>query len=167
MGWKETRYWRTLVSIVGAAFALVKGTEDGKIDASWGGDPSTLCPLDGDGLVPVEHMPGDIVAQTLVATAVKTTDYTAVVGDRVLVDTATTGSVIITMPSSPAPAQGDRVGICSVSVHASRTLTVAGGGANVQTVADDGFDTSTIWSQITLISVVYEFITGYGWVRVQ
>lgn len=107
-------------------------------------------------------------ARQLVATDVKTASYGAIVGQRVLVNVATTGSLTITMPSSPPPQQGDQVGVCSVAVHGSRTLTVAGsGGNNVQNAGDDGFSASTAWSQVVLVSLVYEFVTGIGWVRVQ
>ena len=98
-------------------------------------------------------------------TGVKTADYTAVDHDLVRVDVNTTGSFTVTMPSSPAPTAGrSRVMIASVVTHATRTLTIAGGGANVQKSDDSGFASSTVYDQVTLTTFILTY-TSSGWVR--
>lgn len=69
----------------------------------------------------------------LTPTGVKTANYSAVVGDLVPCDLATTGSFTVTFPT--APADGSVLAVKIVAISGSRTLTVALGGSDVFNVA--------------------------------
>lgn len=69
----------------------------------------------------------------LTPTAVKTANYTAVAGDLVPCDLATTGSFAVTFPT--APADGTVLGVKVVAISGVRTLTLTLGGSDVFNVA--------------------------------
>jgi hypothetical protein len=104
-------------------------------------------------------------------TALKAADYTAVAWEHVLVDmAAAAGNVTITMPTSPAPAVGDRVKVSDVAagggVGVGFTLRVATTFAPTSTthyaaspyaVADIGSGGSVVGANAELVYV------GTGW----
>ena len=88
---------------------------------------------------------------------VKTSAYTAVAGDRLLADTATTAAFTITLPS--APAVGDEIHILdSAANFDSANLTVARNGKKIQGATAD----LTITTENTGIGLVFMSDT-YGW----
>ena len=88
---------------------------------------------------------------------VKTSAYTAVAGDRLLADTATTAAFTITLPSSPAV--GDEIHILdSAANFDSANLTVARNGKKIQGATAD----LTITTENTGIGLVFMSDT-YGW----
>jgi len=87
----------------------------------------------------------------------KTSAYTAVAGDRLLADTATTAAFTITLPS--APAVGDEIHILdSAANFDSANLTVARNGKKIQGATAD----LTITTENTVIGLVFMSDT-YGW----
>ena len=87
----------------------------------------------------------------------KTANYTAVAGDRLLADTATSGAFTITLPS--APAVGDEIHILdSAANFDSANLTVARNGKKIQGATAD----LTITTENTGIGLVFMSDT-YGW----
>jgi len=88
---------------------------------------------------------------------VKTSAYTAVAGDRLLADTATTAAFTITLPSSPAV--GDEIHILdSAANFDSANLTVARNGKKIQGLTAD----LTLTTENTGIGLVFMSDT-YGW----
>jgi len=88
---------------------------------------------------------------------VKTSAYTAVAGDRLLADTATTAAFTITLPS--APAVGDEIHILdSAANFDSANLTVARNGKKIQGLTAD----LTLTTENTGIGLVFMSDT-YGW----
>jgi len=88
---------------------------------------------------------------------VKTSAYTAVAGDRLLADTATTAAFTITLPSSPAV--GDEIHILdSAANFDSANLTVARNGKKIQGATAD----LTLTTENTGIGLVFMSDT-YGW----
>ena len=88
---------------------------------------------------------------------VKTSAYTAVAGDRLLADTATTAAFTITLPS--APAVGDEIHILdSAANFDNANLTVARNGKKIQGATAD----LTITTENTGIGLVFMSDT-YGW----
>jgi len=88
---------------------------------------------------------------------VKTSAYTAVAGDRLLADTATTAAFTITLPS--APAVGDEIHILdSAANFDSANLTVARNGKKIQGATAD----LTLTTENTGIGLVFMSDT-YGW----
>jgi hypothetical protein len=88
---------------------------------------------------------------------VKTSAYTAVAGDRLLADTATTAAFTITLPS--APAVGDEIHILdSAANFDSANLTIARNGKKIQGATAD----LTITTENTGIGLVFMSDT-YGW----
>ena len=88
---------------------------------------------------------------------VKTSAYTAVAGDRLLADTATTAAFTITLPS--APAVGDEIHILdSAANFDNANLTVARNGKKIQGATSD----LTITTENTGIGLVFMSDT-YGW----
>jgi len=87
----------------------------------------------------------------------KTSAYTAVAGDRLLADTATTAAFTITLPS--APAVGDEIHILdSAANFDNANLTVARNGKKIQGATAD----LTITTENTGIGLVFMSDT-YGW----
>ena len=87
----------------------------------------------------------------------KTANYTAVAGDRLLADTATSGAFTITLPS--APAVGDEIHILdSAANFDAANLTVARNGKKIQGATAD----LTITTENTGIGLVFMSDT-YGW----
>ena len=88
---------------------------------------------------------------------VKTSAYTAVAGDRLLADTATTAAFTITLPSSPAV--GDEIHILdSAANFDSANLTVGRNGKKIQGLTAD----LTLTTENTGIGLVFMSDT-YGW----
>ena len=88
---------------------------------------------------------------------VKTSAYTAVAGDRLLADTATTAAFTITLPSSPAV--GDEIHILdSAANFDSANLTVGRNGKKIQGLSAD----LTLTTENTGIGRVFMSDT-YGW----
>ena len=88
---------------------------------------------------------------------VKTSAYTAVAGDRLLADTATTAAFTITLPSSPAV--GDEIHILdSAANFDSANLTVGRNGKKIQGLSAD----LTLTTENTGIGLVFMSDT-YGW----
>jgi len=88
---------------------------------------------------------------------VKTSAYTAVAGDRLLADTATTAAFTITLPS--APAVGDEIHILdSAANFDSANLTVGRNGKKIQGLSAD----LTLTTENTGIGLVFMSDT-YGW----
>ena len=88
---------------------------------------------------------------------VKTSAYTAVAGDRLLADTATTAAFTITLPS--APSVGDEIHILdSAANFDSANLTVARNGKKIQGLTAD----LTLTTENTGIGLVFMSDT-YGW----
>ena len=88
---------------------------------------------------------------------VKTSAYTAVAGDRLLADTATTAAFTITLPS--APAVGDEIHILdSAANFDAANLTIARNGKKIQGATAD----LTITTENTGIGLVFMSDT-YGW----
>ena len=88
---------------------------------------------------------------------VKTSAYTAVSGDRLLADTATTAAFTITLPSSPAV--GDEIHILdSAANFDSANLTVGRNGKKIQGLSAD----LTLTTENTGIGLVFMSDT-YGW----
>ena len=88
---------------------------------------------------------------------VKTSAYTAVAGDRLLADTATTAAFTITLPSSPAV--GDEIHILdSAANFDSANLTVDRNGKKIQGLSAD----LTLTTENTGIGLVFMSDT-YGW----
>ena len=88
---------------------------------------------------------------------VKTSAYTAVAGDRLLADTATTAAFTITLPSSPA--LGDEIHILdSAANFDSANLTVGRNGKKIQGLTAD----LTLTTENTGIGLVFMSDT-YGW----
>ena len=88
---------------------------------------------------------------------VKTSAYTAVAGDRILADTATTAAFTITLPASPAV--GDEIHILdSAANFDSANLTVARNSLKIQGLTAD----LTLTTESTGIGLVYMSST-YGW----
>jgi len=88
---------------------------------------------------------------------VKTSAYTAVAGDRILADTATTAAFTITLPASPAV--GDEIHILdSAANFDSANLTVARNSLKIQGLTAD----LTLTTENTGIGLVYMSST-YGW----
>ena len=88
---------------------------------------------------------------------VKTSAYTAVAGDRLLADTATTAAFTITLPS--APAVGDEIHILdSAANFDSANLTVARNGKKIQGLTA----ALTLTTENTGIGLVFMSDT-YGW----
>lgn len=69
----------------------------------------------------------------LTPTAVKTANYTAVAGDLVPCDLATTGSFTVTLPT--APADNTIIAVKIIAISGTRTLTLQLGGSDVFNVA--------------------------------
>jgi hypothetical protein len=93
---------------------------------------------------------------TLIPTAVKAANYTAAVGDNVLVD-ATAATRTITLPT--APADKSRIGVHMVAVDLSgaHNVVIACGGTDVFDVAG-GFTTDTL--DTLNQSVVYQYVAA-------
>jgi len=88
---------------------------------------------------------------------VKTSAYTAVAGDRLLADTATTAAFTITLPSSPSV--GDEIHILdSAANFDSANLTVGRNGKKIQGLTAD----LTLTTENTGIGLVFMSDT-YGW----
>ena len=88
---------------------------------------------------------------------VKTSAYTAVAGDRLLADTATTAAFTITLPSSPTV--GDEIHILdSAANFDSANLTVGRNGKKIQGLSAD----LTLTTENTGIGLVFMSDT-YGW----
>ena len=88
---------------------------------------------------------------------VKTSAYTAVAGDRLLADTATTSAFTITLPSSPSV--GDEIHILdSAANFDSANLTVDRNGKKIQ----GGTANLTLTTESTGIGLVFMSDT-YGW----
>ena len=88
---------------------------------------------------------------------VKTSAYTAVAGDRLLADTATTAAFTITLPSSPSV--GDEIHILdSAANFDSANLTVGRNGKKIQGLSAD----LTLTTENTGIGLVFMSDT-YGW----
>ena len=88
---------------------------------------------------------------------VKTSAYTAVAGDRILADTATTAAFTITLPAEPAV--GDEIHILdSAANFDSANLTVARNSLKIQGLTAD----LTLSTENTGIGLVYMSAT-YGW----
>ncbi len=66
----------------------------------------------------------------LVATAVKTANYTAAAGELVRCDVNTTGSFTVTFPASPAA--NDRIGVILTVGSAAKTVTISGNGKTLE-----------------------------------
>jgi hypothetical protein len=94
----------------------------------------------------------------LTPTAVKTSAYTAAVGDFVPVDT-TSGSVTITLPT--APADGSVIAIKHVIRASTNTVTIARGGADVFNKAA-GSTSLTLFDANTSMLLQYK-TTGAIW----
>jgi len=105
------------------------------------------------------------VARALVDAGVKTANYNAVVGDMIGLDTNTTGSFTITMPTSPSPSTDDEIGFYQTTTHASRTVTWDGNGNSVQKADDSGFAATSAYDQVVLSAGIWRFKSGIGWVR--
>ena len=89
--------------------------------------------------------------------AIKTSAYTAVAGDRLLADTATTAAFTVTLPSSPSV--GDEIHILDGAANFdSANLTVGRNGKKIQGATAD----LTLTTQNTGIGLVFLNDT-YGW----
>ena len=88
---------------------------------------------------------------------VKTSAYTAVAGDRLLADTATTAAFTITLPSSPAVGDGIHI-LDSAANFDSANLTVGRNGKKIQGLSAD----LTLTTENTGIGLVFMSDT-YGW----
>ena len=89
--------------------------------------------------------------------AIKTSAYTAVAGDRLLADTATTAAFTVTLPSSPSV--GDEIHILDGAANFdSANLTIARNGKKIQGATAD----LTITTENTGIGLVFMSDT-YGW----
>lgn len=120
------------------------------------GVASGYAPLDSNALVPAVNLPAAF--QPLVPTNIKTSAYTAVVGDFVPVD-ITSGGVTITLPT--APAAGSRIGVMCVNTAGSNAVTVAAGGADV-------FEKSGGATTETLVLLgqtqIYQYLSGVWYI---
>lgn len=95
----------------------------------------------------------------LTPTAVKTANYTAVVGDLVPADLATTGSFTVTLPT--APADGSVIAVKVVATSGARTCTVAAGGSDVFNIASGV--TTKVLSRVNEVALVQYKSSGAIW----
>lgn len=99
----------------------------------------------------------------LVPTAVKTTNYTAVVNDFIPVDT-TSGTVTITLPT--APADKAQIGIKQVIRGGTNVVTIAAGGSDVfnraggPTTATLTLSSQSLIAQYKASGAIWYLITG-------